>query len=66
MPHAVAKHLPPATPRRATSHLFGAVGAQAVVVAREESSQRERAQAEARRISGNFYVDRMIGSVRLR
>jgi len=66
MPQAVAKHLPPSAPRRTTSHLFGAVGPQAVVIAREENSQRERAQAEARRISGNFYVDRMIGSVRPR
>jgi hypothetical protein len=67
MPHTVAKQLPPSAPRRAAaSHLFGAIGPQAVVVAREEDSQRERARAEASRVSGNFYVDRMVGSVRLR
>ena len=65
MPQAASKFSPSPAPRR-TASLFGAIGPQAVVVARAEDSQRERAQAEALRISGNFYVDRMIGSVRLR
>ena len=66
MPQNAAKATPTSAPRRRSASLFGAVGPQAVVVARESDSQRERAQAEASRVSGNFYVDRMIGSVRLR
>jgi hypothetical protein len=64
MPHSAAKLSPP--PRRRSASLFGAIGPQAVSVARENDSQRERAQEEASRVSGTFYVDRMIGSVRLR
>lgn len=66
MPQNAAKAAPTHLPRRRSTSLFGAIGPQAVVVAREEDNQRERAQAEALRVSGNFYVDRMIGSVRLR
>ena len=66
MPHTAIKATPPSAPRRRSTSLFGAIGTQAVVIAREEDSYRERAKAEASRVSGNFYVDRMIGSVRLR
>ncbi len=66
MPHTAAKIIRPVTSRRRPASLFGAVGPQAAVVTRDGDSQRERAQAEAARIGGNFYVDRMMGSLRLR
>ena len=67
MPPSVAPALPDApTPRAARRHLFGAVGSLAEAITRTEREQRQRASAEAQRVSGNFYVDRLVGSVRTR
>lgn len=58
----------PASPSRpaAQRHLFGAIGTLAEAIGREGQSQRDRDRAEALRVSGNFYVDRMVGSARAR
>ena len=58
----------PASPSRPATHrhLFGAIGTLGESVEREGQSQRERDRAEALRVSGNFYVDRMVGSIRPR
>jgi hypothetical protein len=58
----------PASPSRPTTqrHLFGAIGTLAEAIEHEGRSQRERDRAEALRVSGNFYVDRMVGSARAR
>ena len=59
--------VPVASARPATQrHLFGAIGAPDEAIRREGQSQRDRDLAEARRVSGNFYVDRMVGGVRPR
>ena len=56
----------PASPTRPATqrHLFGAIGTLAEAVERNGQIQRERDQAEALRVSGNFYVDRMVGRAR--
>lgn len=56
----------PASPTRPATqrHLFGAIGTLAEAVERNGQAQRERDQAEALRVSGNFYVDRMVGRAR--
>lgn len=61
----VAVPLAPARPAT-QRHLFGAIGTPAEAIGREGQSQRDRDHAEARRVSGNFYVDRMVGSPRAR
>ena len=67
MPCVIAPVAPALTPRPATQrHLFGAIGTLAEAIEREGQSQRERDRAEALRVSGNFYVDRMVGSSRVR
>jgi hypothetical protein len=68
MPQAIAPIAPaPAAPMVvAKRHLFGAVGSMADAIARTEQHQRERVRAEAQRISGNFYVDRLVGHTRPR
>ena len=55
----------PARPA-AQSHLFGATGTLPDAIVRDEKDQRERLRAEALRISGNFYVDRLVGHARTR
>lgn len=67
MPSAAIAVAQLSTPRRAaTCHLFGAVGTQAEIIARQEDGLRARAEAEASRLSGNSYVDRMMGTLRTR
>ena len=62
-----APHAPsPAARPTGQRHLFGAVGTLADAIARNEQDQRERARAEALRISGNFYVDRLVDHIRTR
>ena len=56
---------PPAR-RGAQRHLFGAAGNLADAIVRLEQEQRQRARAEALRVSGNFYVDRLVGHIRTR
>ncbi len=67
MPCVIAPVAPASRSRPATQrHLFGAIGTLAEAIEREGQSQRERDRAEALRVSGNFYVDRMVGSARAR
>lgn len=64
MPCATATLAPPSDRSVAPRHLFGAIGTVADSIARREEDQRERARAEAQRVSGNFYVDRLVGHLR--
>lgn len=64
-PAASAQSTAPAR-RGAQRHLFGAAGSLADAIVRIEQEQRQRARAEALRMSGSFYVDRLVGSIRAR
>ena len=56
----------PAAPANVQRHLFGAIGTPTDAILLEAQRERERARAEATRVSGNFYVDRMVVNMRTR
>ena len=56
----------PAAPANVQRHLFGAIGTPTDATLLEAQRERERARAEATRVSGNFYVDRMVVNMRTR
>ena len=67
MPYAPALIDPtPSRPRGSRSHLFGAIGTMADAIAREEERQRQRSREEAQRVSGTFFVGRLVDHIRTR
>ena len=50
----------------ARPRLFGAACPLVDAIAREGEHHREQTRAEAQRISGTFYVDRLVGHIRTR